>query len=189
MNVHVTNSQKQQGAALIIGLTLLMALTIIGIGTLSTTSLEHRMVGNMADANVAFNAAESAAKILGGPNGPILGDFKVAGLPDCTKVSPGTTPCYRRNLANDPAISSWWDEPNWWSSNSAITIKEPNITDPESPPELIIEDIAHLKDHLRLGHDYKEPSSSRFYRITTRATGLSDNTQAVTQQVVKKRLN
>lgn len=184
MNTHVTNSQRQRGAALIIGLTLLMALTIIGIGTLSTTSLEHRMVGNMADANIAFNAAESAAKIH---TDPIVKKFKDGGLEDCEKY-PDVTPCYRTKLSSLPG-NNWWDEPRWWIINKAKTIKELSITDPKSPPELIIEEVGQDPETLGRGHIYKENGSFRYYRITTRATGLSDKTQAVTQQVIKKRLD
>lgn len=57
-----TLPQSQSGVALIIGLVLLITLTILGIGTLSTTSLEQRMAGNMGDLNLAFNAAETAGQ-------------------------------------------------------------------------------------------------------------------------------
>jgi len=50
---------NQRGAALAVGLVLLLAMTIIGISALNTTSLEERMAGNTQEMNRAFQIAET----------------------------------------------------------------------------------------------------------------------------------
>ena len=52
--------QRQQGAALITGLILLMVLTVLGISGLTTARLEVAMADNMQRGQYAFQAAESA---------------------------------------------------------------------------------------------------------------------------------
>jgi type IV pilus assembly protein PilX len=53
---------KQNGVALFISLVLLLVLTIIGISSVQTTSLEVRMTRNEHDSMLAFQAAESALR-------------------------------------------------------------------------------------------------------------------------------
>ena len=53
-------NNKQTGAALVIGLVLLMVLTVLAISTMSTAGLELTMAGNNQYADTAFQMAESA---------------------------------------------------------------------------------------------------------------------------------
>jgi len=57
MSLH---GKKQSGAVLVISLVMLSLVTIIGITAAQTSSLEEKMVGNLRDQNIAFQAAESA---------------------------------------------------------------------------------------------------------------------------------
>ena len=54
--------RQQQGVALFISLVLLLVLTIIGVSSVQTTSLEVRMTRNAHDSTLAFQAAESALR-------------------------------------------------------------------------------------------------------------------------------
>ncbi len=56
----IASRQKQQGAALIVGLVLLMILTLLGVTGLSTATLEVAMADNMQRGQYAFQGAESA---------------------------------------------------------------------------------------------------------------------------------
>jgi len=51
---------QQSGAVLVISLVMLSLVTIIGITAAQTSSLEEKMVGNLREQNIAFQAAESA---------------------------------------------------------------------------------------------------------------------------------
>ena len=52
---------RQSGAALVIGLVLLLVLTVLGVSTMSTASLELAMAGNDQFAENAFQLAETGA--------------------------------------------------------------------------------------------------------------------------------
>lgn len=51
---------KQQGAALIVSLMILLIMAIIGVSALSNTGLEEKMSKNFQSSTIAFQAAESA---------------------------------------------------------------------------------------------------------------------------------
>lgn len=54
--------RRASGAALVISLILMLVLTVLGIGAAMSTSLQGRMSANMADRNVALQAAEYGAR-------------------------------------------------------------------------------------------------------------------------------
>lgn len=56
------NPQKQHGLALPLTLILLLVMTLIGIATLRSTTMEENMTANSRLRQVAFNAAESALR-------------------------------------------------------------------------------------------------------------------------------
>jgi len=57
--MHNTSTQRQRGAALIVGMILLMVMTVLAISTMSTASLELTMAGNAKYKENAFQLAES----------------------------------------------------------------------------------------------------------------------------------
>jgi type IV pilus assembly protein PilX len=58
-NINLKFAHAQQGAALIIGLLLLLVLTILGVSGMNSASLEFMMAGNEQFKNNAFQAAET----------------------------------------------------------------------------------------------------------------------------------
>lgn len=55
--------KRQAGAAMAIGLILLLVLTLLSVGAMQSAVLEERMGGNFRDHNLAFQAAETATQI------------------------------------------------------------------------------------------------------------------------------
>lgn len=55
-------ARNQQGAALIVVLVLLLAMTMLGLASLRGTIMEERMSANMYDRSLAFQAAEAALR-------------------------------------------------------------------------------------------------------------------------------
>ncbi|WP_418648733.1 pilus assembly PilX family protein [Thauera butanivorans] len=53
---------RQRGAALIIGLIMLLILTLLGVTAISNVTLQERMSGSLMDRNLAFQAAEMALR-------------------------------------------------------------------------------------------------------------------------------
>lgn len=68
MNTFAFGSQpppsRQDGIVLVVGLVFLLVLTIIGVTSLRTTTLEQRMAGNMQQRTVAFQDAETRIAML-----------------------------------------------------------------------------------------------------------------------------
>ena len=62
MPFRLLHSRRQRGVALFISLVLLLVLTIIGVSSVQTTTLETRMARNEHDALLAFQSAESALR-------------------------------------------------------------------------------------------------------------------------------
>ena len=58
--IQVTQAKKQQGVALAISLLLLVAMTIIGVSTLTGTRLNEQITSNAQQKAITFEAAESA---------------------------------------------------------------------------------------------------------------------------------
>lgn len=57
-NAPATNMQRQQGAALVVGLLLLLVLTLLAVSGMNSASLEFIMAGNEQYRSNAFQAAE-----------------------------------------------------------------------------------------------------------------------------------
>lgn len=61
MNINGT-PRAQRGAVLLIALIMLLLLTVIGISSMRSTSLQERMAGNLRDESHALQAAEAAMR-------------------------------------------------------------------------------------------------------------------------------
>ena len=66
MNIKTTikRSHKQNGAALIMALVLLVILTMLGLSTMSTSNMEERMASNSQEINRAFQAASTGLQLV-----------------------------------------------------------------------------------------------------------------------------
>ena len=61
-----TPTRQQRGAVLVVSLIILLLMTIIGVSSMKTTTLEERMAGNLRDQNLSFQSAEAA--LIAGEN-------------------------------------------------------------------------------------------------------------------------
>ena len=59
----IINRRQQSGAALVIGLMMLVALTLIGVTTMGMSSMELRMASNAQNKSNAFQAAEAGLEV------------------------------------------------------------------------------------------------------------------------------
>jgi len=59
MTTSIRIPETQRGVALAVALVLLLVLTIIGVASMNTTTLEGKMATNLQENNQAFQAAES----------------------------------------------------------------------------------------------------------------------------------
>ncbi|TGG91083.1 hypothetical protein E4656_16960 [Natronospirillum operosum] len=59
---HSARVSQQQGAALLVALVLLVAVTLLGVSAMQGTILQERMSANQRDVEEAFNVAENAMR-------------------------------------------------------------------------------------------------------------------------------
>ena len=53
-------NRKQEGAALVVGLLLLLLITFLAVASMNNANVQERMAANSQNVNLAFQAAESA---------------------------------------------------------------------------------------------------------------------------------
>lgn len=65
--MYSTLAKKQDGAALVVGLLILLLATFLAVATMNNANVQERMAANAQNENLAFQAAESAidAQIVG----------------------------------------------------------------------------------------------------------------------------
>ena len=102
---------KETGVALFISLVLLLALTIVGVSSVQTTSLEVRMTRNEHDATLAFQAAESA---LRDAEEDLEAMASTAGFSDA-----GAGGLYNVARLGDP---EHWEDSDVWSGDRSIPL-------------------------------------------------------------------
>jgi type IV pilus assembly protein PilX len=65
-NYQNAGPRRQQGAALFVGLILLILMALIGLAAMQSTLLQERMAGNFRLVNLAFQNAEEAVRVAEG---------------------------------------------------------------------------------------------------------------------------
>ena len=63
MKYNTQNLNKQQGAVLVMALVMLTVLTLIGVSSMSSSTLELKVAGNTQQHDIAFQAAQSIIDI------------------------------------------------------------------------------------------------------------------------------
>lgn len=103
-------SDKQSGVVLVMALVMLAVLTLIGVSSMSSSTLEMKVAGNMQQHNVAFQAAQSrlafaasAAASSGGVLDPVDYLINIPNLDD-----PTTYPVQTCNVADGCLDGEGW---------------------------------------------------------------------------------
>lgn len=182
MRQHMTH--KQNGAALIISLIILLLLTIIGVSGMQTTALEERMAGNMRDKGMAFESAEAALRDAETFMETVftLGAFNADG-------SDG----YYDNSIRDIWTAVDWDGSNVGNTNKAVTAASaiPGV----EPGKYVIQYVADsMESDISGGVNLNNVGqgtgggNTSIFRITARGTGASGNAAVVLQTLYGRKL-
>ncbi len=91
--------QKQQGAVLLVCLVMLLVLTMIGVSSMSSSTLQERMAGGSRDYNQAFQAAEASLRV-----GEDYVRQQVEASADPTALFPSASAC-------PPVTAAQWSPP------------------------------------------------------------------------------
>ena len=169
----VLRQHSNRGVALFVSLVLLLVLTIIGVSSVQTTTLETRMARNEHDTLLAFEAAESA-----------LRDAEVF------LQSVLTTDLFSDAGGNGLWTVSGLGQPNRWEQdvwNPGTSVVAPTAVDGvDEAPRYIIEHVASVvreENAYQIEDPYAANAADRIeiFRITARGVGGSANARVVLQ--------
>jgi type IV pilus assembly protein PilX len=99
---HHSVRRQQKGVVLIISLVILVLVTLVGLSTIRTTTMEEKMAGNSRDRDKAFQAAEAAVQTC----------LAMLDSNPASYTAPKHTP------AASTATPLWEVETNWDSSSA-----------------------------------------------------------------------
>lgn len=185
------SGSTESGAVLAVSLILLLLVTVLGVSTIGTTTLQEKMAANTRDKDLAFQAAELALKIAENAleeEGLTAADF----TPECSNglCSPHITSANSMRW-EDPDICG--NDQDIWSCNKSRSVSGDDAVDlnrHSQPPRYFIEVLAGLDtaDHLNIGNigDSVHGEEATVYRITAIGYGGSTTAQAVLQTTYAK---
>lgn len=185
------NPKQQSGTVLAVSLIILLILTILGVSSLSTSSLEEKIAGNFRDREIAFQAAEAALAYAENFAKTSINSTSVFNNTDGFYAQyNGPTTRNALDGANGPAASDYW----WTGTNSQVLPSANQVAEVKTQPRFTIEyrgdvGVAESTD-INIG-GYGTSTGGGVvssFRITVRASGLSDNTWVVLQSYYGKRL-
>jgi len=160
----------QAGAALIIGLIVLTALTLLGLSGMRTAQVEERMAGNFRNRSLAFQGAEAALR-------DAEAYLKEADLPPFD----GSVPGLIGQLAS-PGSAAYWSKYDWANqSRQAGT----TLSGLKEQPRYVIEAFAVLPaagESQKLG-PLPEPA---LFRVTSRSMGGGGTAMVILQSTVQR---
>lgn len=160
--------KHQRGAILIAVLAILITLTLLGLAGMRSTTLEERMVGNFQEKYLAFQAAETAARI--GEGLLDTKDSREALVFDGSDGSYDVTP---EGGSVDP----------FTAFDDGSTVTTVSVADQASGTAYYIEKMpvkTLAKSSLVVGFDRQAPEV-QMYRVTARGYGKTGATEVVIQ--------
>ncbi len=169
--------RRQRGAALMVGMVILVLISILGISAYWASALEERMSGNARERLRAFESAEAALRncesVLAGASLPAFD---------------GTGGMYTAQPITSPQVYQTIN----WNSATATRVIDPSgpapMTSVSRQPACIVEQMITLEEP-GLGYSQQGGQEMRevtVYRVTARGYG-STNSSTVTLQTVYRR--
>jgi type IV pilus assembly protein PilX len=179
-NLPVPLAAGQKGAVLVVSLIMLLIMTLIGLSSMQSTTLEEKMAGNYRDQNIAFQAAESTLRegegwIAALTEEPLLSVADCSANCDVWDVN---------TLLSALSASSYMDE-TLWGDPLARTATN-TIPGVAASPEFFIEFQQYKRDSLNLGQQ-GDMSVRIYYGVVAKGVGGRDSTQAVLQSSYTRR--
>ncbi|MGI9284602.1 MAG: pilus assembly PilX family protein, partial [Pseudomonadales bacterium] len=120
---------KQNGAVLLVSLIILVIMTVIGTSGITSVTLEERMVSNMYDDNLSFQAGETGLRDcedyisqLGIDRKQLQGALGGGSAPDATTEfwesdDSGSANAPASIWTGATGLTYWWQDTNFWVLN------------------------------------------------------------------------
>lgn len=163
------NFKQQSGAALAVGLILLLIMTILAISMSQTTRTQERIAGIARDLDVAHQALDSALR---------AGELAV--LEAGSNIVPCTSGCLVKpfNHYHDSGIDLANQNASWWSANG-IAFGAPatqELAEAYRDPYYVVQ----VRGSVKIGGSLDVNAPQRtFYSVTAYANGVSGDTELV----------
>ena len=173
---------KQEGVVLFMSLVMLLIITVLGLSSVQTTSMQERMARNSRDTNLAFQSAESAIQdaetFLETFNS--LVDFDAADAADSGLY-------YEDDYDEDTN----WSQIDWDSADGSYITANTAIAGVADPSKYIIEHVKTIVsdvDRLNLNNIGQDTGSGRaqVFRVTVFGTGGTDTAHVMIQSTYGK---
>lgn len=169
--------KKESGAALIVCLMLLVLMTLIGVSSITSSSLEEKMAGNIRNKHLSFQAAEAALRAgEGNAAGLNASDFpnNSSGLFNRSNHTDGNYPIWDNATYNAVQANSQYQlVPVPGTSQNAAYIIENFSTGPRDANCLL---------ELPVQPGCLLP----IFRITARGWGINSNASSTVQSTFKR---
>ncbi|GAC1620864.1 MAG: hypothetical protein NVS9B10_03050 [Nevskia sp.] len=188
---------RQGGIALVVALIFLVILTLLGITALGNNTLQTRMTYGASEANLAFQASETA--LSAGENWlvaqtalPVTG---CAGAGPCNNNAANAAFIWPRARTGTPLVSKtqFFDE-TWWTTNgrrfgwlysegtAPEAVGAQPITDTSDTPRYVIEELGpDITGSLVQGQGRSYQIYN--YQVTARSFGAQPTTRTIVQSV------
>ncbi len=182
VSLDLTNRTRQRGAVLLVGMIMLLVITVMGISSISSVTMEERMVSNMQNARRAFQGAEAALSVCE--------RFVRDSTPAAMQVNSGVSVVVGQYDTNWTGAGTWWDAAAFWATNgrpAALTGAVAAGVGLTSQPTCVYEYVGKVSS-LDLDDKYLtvSPGSKEVFRVTTHSFGGDVSTQAVIESFYVK---
>ncbi|MHA7841089.1 MAG: pilus assembly PilX family protein [Gammaproteobacteria bacterium] len=154
---------QQSGGILVVSLVFLLALTVVAIASLQSSSMNERMTNNLREMNTAFHAAETAIK---------AGEQYIESTATLESLEASAF-LFPENALPDPFNSTIWQ---------TTATKSVPLGQLQSPPRYMIETVGEFKDNANTKMNITNYDSEfggdtvTVYRIVGRGTNSKGNT-------------
>jgi type IV pilus assembly protein PilX len=177
----MTTRQDQRGVALFMSLIMLLIITMMGISSVQTTSLQQRMSQNAADANLSFQSAESGLRDA---------EDHIETFLSLNGFDGGAGDGYY--FEGDPTDTPIWRNIDWLDDGANFRDGE-DVPGTARAPKYLIEHVKTVisdADALNLDNIGQDTGSGRtqMFRITVHGTGGTVNAHTMLQATYGKRL-
>lgn len=191
----ISFNRNQSGVVLFMSLVMLLIITILGLSSVQTTTLQERMARNARDTNLAFQATEAAIKDAE----TLVETFNsLVDFGDDPRVNPSQ--CYNSPSAADgfyyergySCSSNWSSTRLDWSSGTGSIEAATAISNVAIQPKYIVEHVKTVvadEDRLNLDNIGQDTGSGRaqIFRITVFGTGGTDTAHVMIQSTYGRR--
>lgn len=165
MNLHI-NNHNQKGAALVVSLIILVAMTLLGITSMKGTSTELAMAGNLRESALTFQAAEAGLR---------SGETIIANSTSRSIFDDQSNAAYLYNNEADP---DYLNAKSWDNAESANSITLAAI---HTSPKYFIKYLGEWAQNplalVNIGSGYGgQPPGivTSNFRVTSRGSGQTD---------------